>query len=145
MDTGAVLKLAEQQSASTLVCDAAAFEKSFFVEVFADLSGCAVPTTVTAEGTIFKFAQSGSGSSNCQGFYVQDKDNDLLKFVAHGGWADSEVLKVGNRVQIFWAKASYGKGDYAKQVTLWIYEDSYIHVLEKSQPLKQEGKTIALG
>ena len=65
--------------------------------------------------------------------------------MAYGAWAESEVLKLGNRVQIFSAKAQFGKGDYANQVTLWIFEDAFIHVLGTDQPTKQEGRTIIFG
>ena len=55
------------------------------------------------------------------------------------------AIEIGNRVCIFFAKMQYGKDEYAKETTIWVFEDGYMHVLEKEQPLKREGKTIAIG
>ena len=145
LEPGAVVKIAEEQDESTLGCDAGTFDKSHFVTVFAGLSGCSPPFTLTAEGVIYKFANSSSGTGQNQEFYLQDDNADVLKFLAHGAWAESEGLEIGNRVRIFFAKAQFGRGDYAKQVTLWLFDDSYLHVLGRGQPLKREGKTITFG
>ena len=98
------------------------------------------------EGVISKFAHSGAGAAgDTQGFYVQDEEGDVLKVVAQGAWVESGAIKIGNRVRIFFAKVQYGKDEYAKETTVWVFEDGYMHVLETEQPLKREGKTIAIG
>jgi hypothetical protein len=144
LEPGAVVKLAAKQDGWTSGCDAGRFDGSHFVTVFAGLSACAPPFTLTTEGVIYKFANSGP-TGRSQGFYLQDENADVMKFLAFGAWADSEVLKVGNHVRIFFAKAQFGRGDYAKHVTLWLFDDSYVHVIGSNQPLQREGKTIALG
>jgi hypothetical protein len=145
LETGAVMELAKEQEETTSGCDVAAVDGSHFLTVFAGLSGCNPPFILTTEGVIYKFSNSNAGTAQNQGFYLQDENTDVLKFLAHGAWADSEVLKIGNRVRIFFAKAQYGRGEYARQATLWIFEDAYIHVLGTDQPIKREGKTITFG
>jgi hypothetical protein len=145
LEVGAVMELAKEQDERTWGCDVAAFDGSHFLTVFAGLSGCTPPFILTAEGVIFKFSNSSAGTGQNQGFYLQDENTDVLKFLAHGAWAESEVLKIGNRVRIFFAKAQYGRGEYTRQVTLWIFEDAYVHVLGTDQPIKREGRTITIG
>jgi hypothetical protein len=145
LEAGAVVELAKGQEETTSKCDVGALNGSHFVSVFAGLSGCTPPFILTTEGVICKFSTSNAGAAQTQGFYLQDENADMLKFLAHGAWADSEVLKIGNRVRIFFAKAQYGRGEYARQATLWIFEDAYIHVLGSDQPTKHEGKTIIFG
>ena len=145
LEAGAVVELATGQEETTSGCNVGAVDGSHFVSVFAGLSGCSPPFILTTEGVILKFSNSNAGASQSQGFYLQDENADMLKFLAHGAWADSEVLKIGNRVRIFFAKAQYGRGEYARQATLWIFEDAFIHVLGTDQPTKQEGRTIIFG
>jgi hypothetical protein len=113
LEPGAVVKLAAKQDGWTSGCDAGRFDGSHFVTVFAGLSGCALPFALTTEGVVYKVANSGP-TGRSQGFYLQDENADIMKFLAFGAWADSAVLKVGNHVRIFCAKAQFGRGDYAK-------------------------------
>ena len=147
LDGGAVVKLAEGDAEATQGPDAGIFDKAYFVTVFATLSACTPPFTLTTEGVLFKFAgsSSGTGKTMTQAFYLQDENADIPKIVAYGLWAGSATLTIGNRVRIFFARVQFGRGDYAKQGTVWLTDEAYVHVLEKTSPRLQEANTISWG
>ena len=60
--------------------------------------------------------------------FVLCKDGDLMKVLALGRYADFPSMEKGSEIVVFFAKAQKSKkADQAS--VLWIYSDSYVHVL----------------
>ena len=60
--------------------------------------------------------------------FVLYKDGDLMKVLALGRYADFPSMEKGSEIVVFFAKAQKSKkADQAS--VLWIYSDSYVHVL----------------
>ena len=100
----------------------------------------------TLQGVVQKFATSGiAGDKDVQSVYLQDTKGDVLKVVFHDEWATGPHLKVANMLQIYFAKVLPGKGDRSKEVTLWVYYDAHVEVVEQDANLVEIEKEIKLG
>ena len=74
---------------------------------------------------------------------VQRKEGDLIKVLALGRYADSPAMDKGTETVIYFAKAQKSKKvDQAS--ALWIYSDSYVHVIRAGASLLPCRREIVL-
>ena len=53
-------------------------------------------------------------------------------------------MKLQNKLQVYWAKALAGKGERRSEITIWVYNDAHVHVLEEGASLMAQNKEIKL-
>ena len=79
-----------------------------------------------------------------QSVFLQDTKGDLLKVVFHDTWATGPHLKVQNMIQIWFAKVLPGKGERKQEVTVWVYNDAHVEIVEEEANLVEVGKELKL-
>ena len=65
-----------------------------------------------------------------------------MKVVLFDEWAEGGHVKLQNRLQVYCAKMLAGKEDRRNEVTVWVYNESYVHVVEEDCELLPFGKEV---
>ena len=118
----------------------------YFVTEYEKLRGVFVPFDLTFQGVVYKFGTDGRSNSDKAVLimYLQDSKGDLLQVAFHDQWAEGSHLKVQNKLQVYFAKVFAGKNDRSKEITVWVFSDAYVHVVEYDVDILSQGKEIKL-
>jgi len=131
--------------------DATDVNSKFYATSFEGLAQQQAPLVLNLRGVVQTIVSAGETAIGkpILSFLLQDTRGDVMKVVACGTWAESGEILVGNELLLFFVKSlppqKSASSVASNEVTNWLYDDGFMHIVRTEVEPKNVGKTIFVG